>query len=671
MLPGKFFYIFPETLFCMKPMLCLLLFQCGITACLLAQPLLPRSALFQEQDIYRVALSPDGERLYYQRRSANDGRIFYRLLRRPASEVALSFEGAVLDWVAVPQGVLAVVKQVGRIPKLVLAKDYEQFIAFPFLPFEFLRIQAASRSQPHLVSVEAFTLNQDQQGRYLIDTWQLQWSYLGPSLPYQQLFFDGGLKPVAARDANSAGGLSIYRNDGQQWVEAKRYAFDESQFSGGFQQVLSVSADGGYLYCTDNEKRDKTALVRIDTRTGEERLVLADGKADLLPFNAIISPQGQPQMVQSRFGEIRRFFLDAAVARDFEYANRLLQGQARFVQSAAQGRRWLLRREDGGPGVYYLFDRDSRQLIRLLSLEPASLSGVDWVAPETHYVLSRDGYELPVQVYLPNGSDVNGDGWPERPLPTVLFVHGGPWEGLSHWEGWANLRHFQLLANRGYAVINVSFRGTTGRGKYFVDLGNGAWGKEMLYDQIDIAQWAVWRGLAQRDKLAVWGWSYGGYAAAAALTFAPEVFQCGIAMYGPMNLASYALTPFAQNEVWQKRVGNSNTSEGRELLRAQSPAAHLSAVQDALMLTMGGRDGRIPLSQMQEYADALDKQGHPLVYLFFPEEVHDYQQAESWIAFWAVAERFLHQSLGGRYEPMGNALEQANARLIYGADILD
>lgn len=89
------------------------------------------------------------------------------------------------------------------------------------------------------------------------------------------------------------------------------------------------------------------------------------------------------------------------------------------------------------------------------------------------------------------------------------------------------------------------------------------------------------------------------------------------------------------------------------------------------MLTMGGRDGRIPLSQMQEYADALEEEGHPLVYLYFPEEVHDYQGAGSWIAFWAVAERFLHRSLDGQYEPMGNDLDQANAKLIYGADILD
>jgi len=632
--------------------------------------LLPRAALFQEKDIYQVTLSPTGDRLYYQKRSARDGRVFYRPTARPNQVYSLAFGGAILDWVAVPQGLLAVVKMADRAPLLMLAEEENQIRTFPFVPFRLMRLKASSRTQPAWVAAEAYTQNPGQQGLYRLDCQRLEWKRIGPLLDYQTLFFDAQLQPKAARHPNAEGGYSIFRYDGQRWVEAKRYPFDESQFSGGFQQVLSVSTDGRYLYCTDNEQGDKTALLRINTQNGEEKLLAADGKADLLPQPALIGSDGKPQMVQSRFGKIRRHFLQAATQQDFEYANRLLQGQAQFVQSTADNRKWLLMRQDGGPGIYYLFDRDSRQLTRLLNLMPA-LRRYAWSAPSNYSVITRDGYELPVQVYLPPGTNRTPQGGPARPLPTVVYVHGGPWEGLSHWEAWAYQRHFQLLADRGYAVINAEFRGSTGRGKRMVDLGDGAWGREMHFDIVDITRWAVEQGIADKTRLAIWGWSYGGYAAAAALAFSPDLFQCGLAMYGPMDLERYAQSPFAQNSLWQKRVGNARTPEGRTALRQQSPAHQIAAIQRPLLLTIGGRDGRIPLPQMADFADQLYRAGKPVTYLYFPEETHDYQRAESWAAFWAVAEQFLHQQLGGRYEPAGSDLRHANAKIIYGDVQLD
>lgn len=651
----------------MKPTLSVLLLLWTLAATVDAQSLLPRAALFQEKDIYQVTLSPTGGRLYYQKRSARDGRVFYRPTDRPNQVHSVAFGGAVLDWVAVPQGLLAVVKMADRAPLLMLAEGEGQIRTFPFVPFRLMRFKASSRTKPAWVAAEVFTQNPDQQGLYRLDCQRLEWKRMGPLLDYQSLFFDGQLRPRAARHPNAEGGYSIFRYDGQQWVETKRYPFDESQFSGGFQQVLSVSSDGRYMYCTDNQARDKTVLVQIDTRSGATTLLLADSKADLLPFSAILSPDGKPQMVQSRFGRVRRHFLDAAAQQDFEYANQLLQGQARFVQSTADNRQWLLMRQDGGPGRYYLFKRDNRQLTRLLDLIP-DLQRYAWSTPTTHAVITRDGYELPVQVYLPAGAS---RGQLEQPLPTVVYVHGGPWEGLSHWEEWTYRRHFQLLVDRGYAVINAEFRGSTGRGKHMVDLGDGAWGREMHYDIADITRWAVDQGIADQNRLAIWGWSYGGYAAAAALAFSPDLFRCGLAMYGPMDLERYAQSPFAQNSLWQKRVGDVNTPEGRAALRQQSPAHRIAAIQRPLLLTIGGRDGRIPLSQIADFAEQLYRAGKPVTYLYFPEETHDYQRAESWTAFWAVAEQFLHRKLGGRYEPAGTALRNTNASIIYGDTALD
>lgn len=640
-----------------------------VTLCfaLRAQELIPRAELFSERDPYQLKLSPDGERLYYQRRSVRDGRLFYRLCRRPGTEREINFEGALLDWKAVEDGILALVQQSGGKQQLHWVAASGARKDLPLFEFEQLRLKAVSGSQ---VAIETVSPADRWTGLFRLNWRSGSWEKLSPPLPYQEVFFDGQLRPRAARSSNELGGISISRYDGQQWVEAKRYPFDERQYLGGFQQVISVGKNGDWMYCLDSEGRDKTVLVKIHTRTGEEALLLADGKADLLPFGAMVSPQGRPQMVLSVFGEDRHHFLDASAQADFAYANRLLRGHAAYLQSSADGRRWLLARQAAGPRVYYLFDRGSRQLTRLLQARPG-LQEYNWAEPSAHSLVARDGYELPVQVYLPAGSDADGDGLPASPLPTVLFVHGGPWSGVLHWKEWAQQRHLQLLANRGYAVINTEFRGALGLGQHFLELGDRQWGKAMQEDKVDIARWAIAQGIAEADALAIFGWSYGGYAAAAALAFSPELFQCGIALYGPMDLEQFSQTPLGQSDQWRKRVGDASTPEGRAELRAQSPAHRVGAIERPLLLAAGGKDGRVPERQMRDFARALHQRGKSVLYLYYPEEGHDFEQRESWASFWAAGERFLQQQLGGRRQAAGRDLENANLKIVYGQSMLD
>lgn len=628
-------------------------------------PLIPRDSLFLQKDHYAITLSPDGRRVYYQRRSVQEGRLFYLDTQKPGREQSLPFDGALLNWKLTSDGsILAVVQGAGK-QLILMGPDGRRKQSITLFPFQQLRIEALSPLRPDEAAVSIVGEKDSLNGIYLIHLHTGKYQKISPPLDFQKLAFDQQLRLRAGRLLNDINGYSIYTFDGREWAERLRFPFDETQFIGGFQDVVSVSADGRTVYATDNSARDKCALMAIDVQDGTTELLIADGKADILPFGAMIGPDGRPQMVLSVFGSARRHFLDHRAQADFDYADKLLQGNASFADASADGRRWLLRKLDGGPTIYYLFDRDARQLTRLFNDYPA-LDGYPLASRRTFSVVTRDGYELPAQVYLPPGADANGDGIPEKPLPTIVYVHGGPWVGVVHWNQWFHTRNFQLLANRGYAVINTEFRGSTGLGKQFISLGDRQWGQAMHYDKVDITRWVIRQGIAQEEKIGIWGWSYGGYAAAAALAFAPGLYACGISMYGPTDMDAFLRIPFTDNPLWRNRVGDPNTAEGKALLQRHSPINHVQDYQRPILLTTGSKDGRVPQKQVDQFADALNAAGKEVVYFYYPEEVHDFREPGSWISFWAIAEQFLAQNLGGRYQPVGRDLEKGDFKVVYG-----
>ncbi|MCB0592991.1 MAG: prolyl oligopeptidase family serine peptidase, partial [Phaeodactylibacter sp.] len=200
----------------------------------------------------------------------------------------------------------------------------------------------------------------------------------------------------------------------------------------------------------------------------------------------------------------------------------------------------------------------------------------------------------------------------------------------------------------------------------FTDLGDRQWGEAMHHDKVDITRWAICQGIAREGKIAMWGWSYGGYATAAALAFAPELYACGISMYGPTDMDAFLRIPFTDNPLWRNRVGDPRTPEGASLLKKQSPINHIQDYRSPMLLTTGGKDGRVPKKQVDEFADALNAGGKDVIYFYYPEEVHDYREPGSWISFWAIAEQFLAMHLGGRYQPVGRDLEKGDYKVVYG-----
>ncbi|HLO40120.1 MAG TPA: alpha/beta fold hydrolase, partial [Phycisphaerales bacterium] len=267
---------------------------------------------------------------------------------------------------------------------------------------------------------------------------------------------------------------------------------------------------------------------------------------------------------------------------------------------------------------------------------------------------------------LPYGSDKDGDARPEKPVPMVLFVHGGPWAR----DSWGYNPYAQWLSNRGYAVLQVNFRGSTGFGKKFVNAGDGQWAGTMHNDLLDAVKWSVDEKIAIKSKVAIMGGSYGGYATLAGLTFTPDEFACGVDIVGPSNIVTLinSVPPHwaPMLEMLKKRVGDHTTEEGRKLLEAKSPLNKVDAIKKPLLIGQGANDPRVKQAESDQIVSAMEQRQIPVTYVLFPDEGHGFARPENNQAFNAITEAFLSRNLGGRFEPAGDALEKSTAQIKSG-----
>jgi dipeptidyl aminopeptidase/acylaminoacyl peptidase len=308
---------------------------------------------------------------------------------------------------------------------------------------------------------------------------------------------------------------------------------------------------------------------------------------------------------------------------------------------------------DNGPVRYYLYDRSKKKADFLFTnnqdLEKATLAKMTPVI-----IKSRDGLDLISYLTLPSTERATGSTpRPSKPLPLVLNVHGGPWMR----DVWGYSPRHQWLANRGYAVLSVNFRGSTGFGKNFINAANLEYAGKMHDDLIDAVNWATKEKIADPQKVAIMGVSYGGYATLVGLTFTPDVFACGVDVVGMSNLATSLsnFTPYGTPgiEMWKHRCGDHRTEEGRSFLNQRSPLTFADRIKKPLLIGHGANDPNVKQSESDQIVKAMQDKKIPVTYVLFSDEGHGFARPENRMSFNAVAEGFLAQHLGGRYEPIG------------------
>jgi dipeptidyl aminopeptidase/acylaminoacyl peptidase len=229
-----------------------------------------------------------------------------------------------------------------------------------------------------------------------------------------------------------------------------------------------------------------------------------------------------------------------------------------------------------------------------------------------------------------------------------------------------------LLTNRGYAVLSVNFRGSTGFGKAFINAGDGEWAGKMHEDLLDAVRWAISQGVAQPDRIAIMGGSYGGYATLVGLTFTPEVFACGVDIVGPSNLVTLleSVPPYWQPMInmMRKRIGDESTPEGRAFLESRSPLSRADQIRRPLLIAQGANDPRVKQAESDQIVRAMQERGIPVTYVLYPDEGHGFAREVNTLSFVALSEAFLAEHLGGAYEPLGDALSHSTAQIITGAE---
>jgi dipeptidyl aminopeptidase/acylaminoacyl peptidase len=403
--------------------------------------------------------------------------------------------------------------------------------------------------------------------------------------------------------------------------------------------------------------------------TGEKRLIAEDAKADI--GGTLRHPvTHEVQAYSVNYLKTEWIALDPGVRSSLDWLRGQLAGEF-FVQSRTEtDDKWIVGNDPVvAPARAYLFDRPSRTLTELYVTRP-ELEGAPLQPMHKLELTSRDGLTLVSYLTLPPGSDPDQTGKPSAPLPMILFVHGGPWAR----DGYGYNPVHQWFANRGYAVLAVNFRGSTGFGKAFINASNLQWGATMHDDLIDAVEWAWRKAWRSATKVAIMGGSYGGYAALAGLTFTPEVFACGVDIVGPSNLETLLETipPYWEPMVKQfhERMGNPNTPEGLQLLRDRSPLHSADKICRPLLIGQGANDPRVKQSESDQIVEAMKKHGIPVTYVVFPDEGHGFAKPTNRIAFNAIAENFLATVLGGRAEPMSGEVEASTAQILAGAELL-
>ena len=469
--------------------------------------------------------------------------------------------------------------------------------------------------------------------------------------------------------------MAMRQNDsgGSDFFEmADNKVADTPSDSTGLEDSLSTgpsgyTTDGKTLYWIDSRGRDTAVLIAEKTATGAKSVIAEDERADI--GGTLRNPgTGEVEAYSVYYLKNEWVALEPDIEKAFAFLRERLSGEFGVQSRSEADDKWLVWHDPlTGPTRTLLYDRTAGSLEEFYVSRP-ELEGAPLQPMHPLEIPSRDGLTLVSYLTLPPGSE--GDR-PNCPVPMVLLVHGGPWAR----DGYGFNRMHQLLANRGYAVLSVNFRGSMGFGKAFVNAGNLQWGAKMHDDLIDAVDWAVAQGIAQKDKVAIMGGSYGGYATLAGLTFTPEVFACGVDIVGPSNLETLLETipPYWAPMVKQfhERMGNPETPEGLQLLKDRSPLYKADRICRPLLIGQGANDPRVKQSESDQIVEAMEQHGIPVTYVVFPDEGHGFARPENNIAFTAIAENFLAGVLGGRAEPLAGEVEKSTAQIKAGGELVE
>ncbi|RQW77926.1 MAG: S9 family peptidase, partial [Methanothrix sp.] len=618
------------------------------------RPLIPRSLLFGNPDRITARISPDGSKISFLAPHNGVLNVWVGPSGDPKSAKPVTSDASrgirSYAWAFTSRHIIYLQDKNGdenwRIHCVLLDSGEIKDLT----PFEGVRSQIQALS-PKFPKEAIIGLNKRDPEYHDLFHLNIETGELTPFLENREFAgfdIDDNFHLRMASKMTPDGGTEVFRRTGDSWESFWKVGMEDALTTG----TIGFNKAGDRVYLIDSRDRNTAALYIFGLDDAEKELIAEDPRADF--GGCMVHPtEKYVQAVAFNYERLHWRVLDPSVAATFDILRQLEDGDMTVVSRTLDDKTWIVAYSvDDGPLRYYFYDRSQKRATFLFT-DKEKMQGQPLAKMFPVVIKARDGLDLVSYYTLPKGSDCNGDGRPDRALPMVLYVHGGPW-GRDYW-GFDPIH--QWLANRGYAVLCVNFRGSTGFGKNFINAGNLEWGRKMHDDLVDAVNWAVSSGIADPGKVAIMGGSYGGYATLAGLTLTPHLFACGVDIVGPSNLITLLETipPYWKPAIEQftTRVGDFRTEEGRALLKERSPLTYADRIVRPLLIGQGANDPRVKQNEADQIVKAMQEKGLPVTYILYPDEGHGFARPENRLSFYAVAEAFLAEHLGGRFEPIG------------------
>lgn len=454
---------------------------------------------------------------------------------------------------------------------------------------------------------------------------------------------DGNLR-MATRQTDD-GGTEFFRVEGKELVSVYTVTNEETAY------IIRFQPDGKRAYMVTNrgDDHDLTQLVLFDPKTGKTEYVESDPKKEV-DFGSAMFSNVTEELIGTTYegARLRVYWSDKKFEKAYKRLKKELkkeigEGDLRIVSSTNDDRLHIVAvTSDVNPGLAYLYDMEKDKTEFLYNPRP-NLPNEHLAKMQPVKYKARDGLTIHGYLTLPKGVKAKN-------LPVVLNPHGGPWAR----DSWGYNPEAQFLANRGYAVLQMNFRASTGYGKAFFNAGKRKWGEEMQNDITDGAKWLVDEGIADPKKLAIYGGSYGGYATLAGLAFTPELYACGVDYVGVCNLLTLlsSIPPYWETarNFFNEQVGDPEDPEDVERLKRQSPLFSAEKIQRPLLVAQGANDPRCKMPESQQIVIAMRDLGREVEYLVAEDEGHGFAEADNRTAFRMAMEKFFAKHLGGRYQ---------------------
>lgn len=537
------------------------------------------------------------------------------------------------------------------------------------VPDKKVEIIAYGRAKPDDVLVSVVTFGQTNPDVYHLNLASGEFTLVQKNEGSLAYLADSDLKIRLSVSFSDEGGLDVYQfstapEAGGRGELIYQVAPDDlpAHTTAVYQGIIRFDASGEHLYTYDAQGRDKAALVTLDLETGELNLLAEDDRVDI--GGVIYHPtKATVQAYATNWTETEWTAIDPEIAADLEALAQIKDGELSVLSRSEDDSKWVVQyMSSDEPVSFYLYDRESKSGQFLFTSTP-QLEGLKLSRMHPYVLTTDDGFDMVSYITLPPWTDPDDDGRPDQPVPIVVYVHGGPSDERAQ-VGFGALVHW--LANRGYGFLYVNFRGSAGFGKAYMNAQKMEWGGKMHQDVLDQVQWAIDEGVADPDKVAILGGSYGGYEALVGMTMTPDVFACGIAIVGPSNLEIFM--PHWDEDRMGKIIGDPRTKEGRAFLRSRSPINFAQNTKNPVLIGQGARDSRVPQEQSDTVVEKMQQAGVEVTYIVYPDEGHGFAKPANNMSFYAITEVFLGQCLGGRYEPIDVQIEGSSVQVPVGAE---